>query len=299
MKRKVILQYLANFMPYVFSIYLMILGLSWIFLHIYMRFFIERPSYTLEEFKAYISTKHYIIFIGFIVFNLVLILYNLIVLRRQRPQNNALVIVIIKKLVFLIEFIYWKPLDYIHDKVAPHIPMSGRFFLYVEKIWSKKDNVYFYIAIFLFEILPRLLISLVFLIDIVIFGQIKLFLHMVSLFFVTIIWHVFLKLYANFGKRNLPIIEEYFSVIRGIGDPILDADGNVSSYSAYEFFVKPEYEDVINVEEEAKLLLQLEAMPRFVEQIKRDTGKVMPYITIMTSLVYVVGGIYRLIFFFI
>lgn len=45
--------------------------------------------------------------------------------------------------------------------------MSGEFFVYVEKIWSKKDAAYFYILIFLFEILPKVLVALVFLFEVV------------------------------------------------------------------------------------------------------------------------------------
>lgn len=257
----------------------------------------EKPPYSFEEFKAYIDIRHYILFIGFIMFHLLLILYNIFTLYRQKSVNKSLFTNLLRKFVCIVELLYWKPLEYINDKIAPHIPLSGIFFLHVEKIWSKKDNIYFYLLIFLFELLPRLIISLIFLIEVVIFGQIKLFIYIVSLFFVTIIWHIFLKLFANFGKRNLPIIKQYFSTIRGVGDATFDEDGNISSYSAYEFIVKPEYEDVINVEEEAKLLMQLESMQSFAEQIKKDTAKIMPYITIITSLIYLIGGVYRLIFF--
>lgn len=62
------------------------------------------------------------------------------------------------------------------------------------------------------------------------------------------------------------------------------------------FIIKPEYEDIIDVEEEARLLMQFEAMPRFVDQIKKDSAKIVPYVTIITSAIYVIGGSYRLIF---
>ena len=177
--------------------------------------------------------------------------------------------------------------------------MSGRFFVYVEKVWAKKANVYFYVLIFLFEIIPKTLLAVVFLVEVIVFGQIKVFLHIISLILITIMWNIFLKAFAYCGTINLPIIKVYFSTIRGVGEATFDSDGNVSSYSSYEFIIKPEYDGVINVEEEAKLLMQFEAMPRFVEQIKKDTEKVMPYVTIITSLIYVIGGMYRLIFFLI
>ena len=299
MNIKEFFNYLKNLLPYVLSVYFLIVGISWIFFHAYLRFFIQRPSYMLEDLKPFITKKLLIFFVIFIVWHFIVITINTFIGYKQifNYKENLFFSNIVQKFSSVVNLIYWKPLDYIHNLIIPHIPMSGRFFIYVEKVWSKKVNVYFYVLIFLFEILPKILIALVFLIEVIVFGQIKLFLHIISLIFITIAWNVFLKAFAYCGTLNLPIIKIYFSTIRGVGNPTFDADGNISSYSAYEFIVKPEYEDVINVEEEAKLLMQFESMPRFVEQIKKDTAKIMPYITIITSLIYLIGGVYRLIFF--
>lgn len=301
MNIKEFFNYLKNLLPYVLSVYFLIVGISWIFFHAYLRFFIQRPSYILEDLKPFITKKLLIFFVIFIVWHFIVTTINVFIVYKQmfNYKENLFFSNIVQKFSSVVNLIYWKPLDYIHNLIIPHIPMSGRFFIYVEKVWSKKANVYFYVLIFLFEILPKILIALVFLIEVIVFGQIKLFLHIISLIFITIAWNVFLKAFAYCGTLNLPIIKIYFSTIRGVGNPTFDADGNISSYSAYEFIVKPEYEDVINVEEEAKLLMQFESMPSFVEQIKKDTAKITPYITIITSLIYLIGGVYRLIFFLV
>lgn len=301
MNIKEFFNYLKNLLPYVLSVYFLIVGISWIFFHAYLRFFIQRPSYMLEDLKPFITKKLLIFFVIFIVWHFIVVTINVFIVYKQtfNYKENLFFSNIVQKFSSVVNLIYWKPLDYIHNLIIPHIPMSGRFFIYVEKVWSKKANVYFYVLIFLFEILPKILIALVFLIEVIVFGQIKLFLHIISLIFITIAWNVFLKAFAYCGTLNLPIIKIYFSTIRGVGNPTFDADGNISSYSAYEFIVKPEYEDVINVEEEAKLLMQFESMPSFVEQIKKDTAKITPYITIITSLIYLIGGVYRLIFFLV
>lgn len=301
MNIKEFFNYLKNLLPYVLSVYFLIVGISWIFFHAYLRFFIQRPSYMLEDLKPFITKKLLIFFVIFIVWHFIVVTINVFIVYKQifNYKENLFFSNIVQKFSSVVNLIYWKPLDYIHNLIIPHIPMSGRFFIYVEKVWSKKANVYFYVLIFLFEILPKILIALVFLIEVIVFGQIKLFLHIISLIFITIAWNVFLKAFAYRGTLNLPIIKIYFSTIRGVGNPTFDADGNISSYSAYEFIVKPEYEDVINVEEEAKLLMQFESMPSFVEQIKKDTAKITPYITIITSLIYLIGGVYRLIFFLV
>ena len=273
----------------------------WISLHIYIRVFMERPSYVLEDLLPYVTEEHIIIFALFIFVHVLYTITSIFLIYRQIFPSKRYVLgtYISENITKLLEHVYWKPLEYIHDLIAPHIPMSGRFFVYLEKIWSKKGYMYFYTLIFLFEALPRILIASVFLIEVVFFGQVKVFLQVISLILIPIAWHIFLKLFANCGKINLPVIKQYFETIKGIGNPTLDTDGKIVSYKSYEFIIKSDYEDIIDPEESALLLLQFEAMPRFVEQLKKDSAKLMPYVTFITSLIYVIGGLYRLIYFLV
>jgi len=291
-------KYLKDLIPVILTIYLFIFGIIWISLHLYIRFIMERPSYVLEDIKPFLTLKHYVFFACFIVMHAIVIIAMLITIYKQRfpHKRSSRFVHISEKVTYLFDLIYWKPLGYIHDHIAPYIPMSGNFFLYIEKIWSKKNPIYFYILIFFFDLLPRLVLSTIFLIEVIIFDRLEIFLSSISIILITLTWHIFLKLFASFGERNLPVIKVYFLKITGLGDPILDESGNVISYPRYEFIVKPEYDGVINVAEEVNLLLQLEAIPRFVEQIKKDTAKIIPSLTILTSFMFVIGGLYRLIF---
>ncbi len=298
MKFKTLFKYLKNLAPIILSMYLLLFGLSWVFLHIYMRIFMERPSYNLLGIKPFLTLKHYTFFAGFILLHIIIIVLALIAIYRQMfPRAHASIFAhLAEKVTLVLNVIYWKPLEYIYDLIAPNIPVLGSFFLYLEKIWSLKDPIYFYVLIFLCEILPKATIALVFLIEVIFFGNIKVFLYSISLILITIMWHIFLKLFASFGKRNLAIIKEYFLTIKGVGSPTLDDHGVPVFYPSYEFIVKPEYEDVINTEEEARLLMQLESIQRIAEQLRKDTANWLPYITLVTSLIYVIGGTYRLAF---
>lgn len=250
MKLRFILSNIKNIAAYIFPLYLIILGLSWLFLQIYFRLFLERPSYTLTELKPFLTTKHYVFFLLFIIIHIIIVSLACITLYRQifpRTKSSIFVRATIK-INYIIDLVYWKPLEYIHDLIAPRIPMSGRLFLYIEKIWSSKDSIYFYVLIFLFEILPRVSIAIIFVIEVIIFGQIKIFIYSISLIFITFIWQIFLKMFTSFGLRNKHVIEEYFYPIKGVGDPVLDQQGNITSYKSLEFVVKPEYDGVIDVE---------------------------------------------------
>ena len=300
MNFKNIIKYIRTLLLYFFPMYLVTVGISWILLHIYLRFVTYKSSYTLAELKPHLTEKHYFFFLAFIVIHMFYLITVCIILYRQKfPQDKPYKIFnkLTEKINAVLDFIYWKPLDYIHDLIAPHIPMSARFFIYVEKIWATKEEKYFYQLIILFEVLPKLLISITFLIEIILYGRIKVFLYIIGLIFITIFWHIFLKLFASCGTRNASLIKNYFLTIKGVGNPTIDSDGIPIAYTSYEFVVKEEYEDVIDPEEEALLFMQLMAMPRFVEQIKKDTNKITPYITLLTSLIYVAGGIYRFIYF--
>lgn len=300
MNLKTIIKYLKTSLVYFFPIYLVTVGISWILLHIYLRFVTHKASYTLAELKPHLTEKHYFFFTVFIILHLFYCIITIRMLYKQKfPHSKSSKIFnsLSGKINFVIDVVYWKPLEYIHDLIAPHIPMSARFFIYVEEVWATKDKKYFYTLIILFEILPKLIIALTFFVEVIIYGRIKIFLYVIGLIFITVFWHIFLKLFASCGTRNAPLLKNYFLTINGVGDPIRDSDGIPIGYNSYEFVVKEEYEDVIDHKEEALLYMQLLAMPNFVEQLKKDTNKIMPYITLLTSLIYVIGGIYRLIFF--
>lgn len=101
----------------------------------------------LEDLKPFVTKKILIIFIIFIIWHFILISINVFILYKQvfKYKENSLFSNVTQKFSSVVTLVYWKPLDYIYNLLIPHIPMSGKFFIYVEKIWAKKTNVYFYV----------------------------------------------------------------------------------------------------------------------------------------------------------
>jgi len=64
---------------------------------------------------------------------------------------------ILSKIHSIYDLIYWQPLEFIYQKVAPNIPGSGRS------------------LIFIFDLLPKFWVAFIFLIEIVALNQLKFF----------------------------------------------------------------------------------------------------------------------------
>lgn len=108
---------------------------------------------------------------------------------------------------------------------------------------------------------------------------------------------VFLKFFLSFAIRNAPIIREPFASIIGIGDPIKDEQGDIVDYSNYEFILKPEYVGVIDPNENINALFQVGRILDIVVFTKKILSIIGLFIIIVTSLRYLAGGLYRLLYF--
>lgn len=78
-------------------------------------------------------------------------------------------------------------------------------------------------------------------------------------------------------------------------DPIITDKGITIGFKRFEYLMKPEYKNVIDNKEFILVLLQVDRLHDYVMQIKADMTKITPYITLITSIIYIIGGIYRLI----
>lgn len=287
-----------NIFTILLKIYLFIVGIWWIGLQIYLRLIAKKSSYELLEIKSYITTKLLIIFTTFIIIHFMIMISILVHVYRERRNKNpsAFFMNVTSKISWLLDYIYWKPLQYIYDAVAADIPGSGRFFLWLDKRWTSKKyaHKYFYTLIFLFDILPRLIMAMTFFIEIIFYNRIGYFLYTIFLIFIPIAFKIFLTLFIDCGARNMPVLTNYFSKLEGI-DPHLNHQGQITYYRNYNYIVKPEYIEVINPEEEISLLLQLQSMQLFGLQIKDDMNRILPVITFTTSMMYFIAGVYRLL----
>ena len=278
------------------QIYFTFLGIFWILIFIYFRLFAPRTSYILEELKSQLTIKHYIGFSAFIIIHIVFLSLALFSFSNRKEKAKRFAFIIPKIQVFM-DYVLWKPLDNIHELIAPNIPGSGLYFISLEKKWTL-NNInpsYFYKHIFIFNIFPKVLVSIVFFIDIVIFGHYKYFLFSLPLIIIPILFNIYLKTFESFATRNIPVLQVCFSEIKYVGD-IFDEQGNLisSDPAAYEFHVKPEYAESPDLSETIKVLYQLNTIVDFVAFIKLQTKKITPYVTLFTSSIYLLGGVYRI-----
>ena len=285
--------------PFAVNLYLILLGLGWVFIHIYFRAIVERKPYPLNDIKYNLSSKHVILFTLFIILHLVLICISLFTLYKQNREATKVrlpkvFILFLEKVNYCFDLLYWRPLEFLHDTIAPHLPFSGAFFIYLEEKWTKNQysDPYFISMIFLFDAIPKIIVSISFFIDIVVFAQMKYFFYLIPLILIPIGFSIFLKLMESFGKRNMPIIQDYFSEIIG-HDPVFDKKGEIIAYRRYEYWVKPEYAPVIDPSEEMDLLLQLHSMQIYALDMKDFKNNINTYLTIITSTIYLISGIVR------
>jgi hypothetical protein len=66
-------------------------------------------------------------------------------------------------------------------------------------------------------------------------------------------------------------------------------------YKVYKFEVKDEYAGKIDGDYAADMLILTERMSRWGCEMKEDLAKISPYISLITSVIYFVGGFYRII----
>lgn len=128
-------------------------------------FFIQRPSYNLIDLKQILTYRLLLIFIGFIVLHLIIIIQSLyfLFLKNKYAKSNFLLYKLAKKLSSIFNIVYWNPIQYIHDILGPKIPGSARFFSYIDSLWKNKTSVFFYRLLFIMDAIPKLIVASIFL----------------------------------------------------------------------------------------------------------------------------------------
>lgn len=112
--------------------------------------------------------------------------------------------------------------------------------------------------------MPKLVIALVFFVDIIFFARIKYFFVIMPLFFLPIILKVFLKLVNSCGVENMITIKEYFVYIKPRGPAHLSENGAFYYYDFYACKLKPEYANIDNPQEQVITLVRLQNLCRHV-----------------------------------
>ena len=139
----------------------------------------------------------------------------------------------------------------------------------------------------LFSYFPQLLTSVCFFYEIVFLKKLHYFFYFILLLLVPLIFNIYLKLCKSFHDRNIVNFTKLLQLVSKDGDK-------------YTFSFKPEYsknsQDVLN--DTIANYFILKKIYYHADQIYKKKNIFYPYVILITSLFYTIGGIYRIIFFF-
>lgn len=111
----------------------------------------------------------------------------------------------------IVNVIYWDPLLYIYNKIAPNVPLSGKFFATFTKLLNKfKLSRLFLDFAIIFDYIPRLLIAISFMLDVIIYNNMFHFYSVVIYIIIPIVYKIILKMYIDFPLRNYSKYDKYF-----------------------------------------------------------------------------------------
>ena len=82
---------------------------------------------------------------------------------------------------------------------------------------SEDRGILTYVIIFLFDILPKIVLSVVFFIEVILFGQVFYFLRLLPILFLPIIFKISVKLMESFGIEGVTVTSEYLLEVRCFG----------------------------------------------------------------------------------
>lgn len=274
--------------------YLIIVGCLIIILQLYLRLFRSRNSYSLDTIKNNIYPIDILISINFIFIQLVAIL-SILYYFYKLYYNIEKTSPLIRYASKIVDHLYWKPLEYIHDIIAPELPYSGIIFVYIADFVEKGNRNLRYklyqSSYIIFDYLPQILVSSIFFVDIVILNQLYYFLYAVLLLIIPVLFCIYLKLAESFYIRNSHQFHESLNIIP-LGKP--DIHG---LYLKWQYSLKSNYvydaEIFTEFVKEYTLLKRIDLHIKYIRIYKK---KYYPYIILFTSSLYLSAAVYRLIY---
>jgi hypothetical protein len=159
-----------------------------------------RPTYYLIDIKANITILHIVGYIIFILIHVLLIsiaLYTLYSMATKQSNTLQKISIYLQQIV---NKLLWQPLTYIRDLIAPHIPYSGILFCKFSNFLDKNDFKVLPGFVIFFTVLPRIIVSFIFFIEIVFFERIHYFIPGLIL---PRLWDIFITFFIDFAYRGL------------------------------------------------------------------------------------------------
>lgn len=275
------------------NFYFIFLGLFWILVFIYYRFIVKKSEYNLEQLKTIVSFEYLICHLFFILLHCSLIIYAiyLLVMSQKSPNNKeSIFMAYIKKCMNIILI---KPLTSIKELIAPHIPLSGTIFCHFGTFLVKRDYEFLTKCfVIIFNIIPRITVSIIFFIEIVFYKRIYYFIPCLSLLLLHLFWILFIDLFTSFGERMLQDLPGYIKI---------EPKGNMlpnGYYQEYTFepFDKFEYEPGEFEDYKHLWYLSMNIYCFGISYFKKFQQKSAPYVILFNSPLYLFATIYKLIY---
>lgn len=267
------------------------MALTIIGLNIFLRIFNSKEIVSLHTIKE-LSTTHLVViyFFGLIQFFIIILMcYNIFINSKNLKYESKFVLIANK----IINKIYWEPLEFLHDMLAPHLPGSGKFFIFIAEFLEKKNinlryTCYHY-SFVLFSYLPQLFAGILFVFEILVYKKINLFFYILPILLIPPLFQIYLKLCISFTDRNL----HKFHNILNIKGENPDEFGN---YQAWSFSFKPEYS------QNSPLLLKkkvyefelITKIKLHAEKIRKIKARYDTFLMLIISLLFFLGTLIRL-----
>jgi hypothetical protein len=274
--------------------YLAVVGSLIIILQLYFRLFKSKNSYSLDSLRDHISPLDLLLSLSFMFLQVVTILSIFYFFYKQiyNIHHTSKIVLYISQIV---DHIYWKPLEYIHDQVAPDLPGSGRLIMGLAHFLSTGNQPLRYKVYrsmyLLFDYLPQVLCSIIFFTEIVIWNQLYYFLYAMVLFLIPLMYRIYLKLCDSFVTRNEP---GFLNRLHIVPKGERDIHG---VYLRWDFSLKAKYvSEQQYLNQYIKDYLALQSIVAHLRQIRNSMAFYYPYITLFTSSLYLTASIYRLMY---
>lgn len=273
------------------NLYLYLFSLLIIIFHLYFRISRINDEVSLEILKNNLTFFNY--FMLFIVFfiqtiNIFLIFKHIFKYEKKSKWTQYF--------INFINIIYWRPLEFLYEKVAPDLPGSGKFFVFIATIVDRGNinlryKIYHHSYIF-FSYFPQICVSSIFFVEVIFFHKIYYFFKLLFLLLIPLIFEIYIKLCISFYERNVPEFFEFLN-IEG-SEP--DSYGN---YRTWSFSFKSEYSGNSKelLHESISDYMLLNKIKTHAILIKKYKEKNYIYILLLTSFLYFFPTIYKFLYF--
>lgn len=205
-------------------------------------------------------------------------------MKRNIPKILLQYYIFIKRFHKVLEFFFIKPFENLRNAISPY--MGIVYCKFAECLQSKETSTIKYFII-CFNFVPRLVVSIILLIELIVYQRINYFIPAVFILLNPIIWNIFLNLFIAFAKRLLINI---LTVIEVIPVGQLLPSGWYRKYT-FKPLLKYDYTSEY-VNEYGRLWIIAIAISGYGEVYLQEYQKsITPYIIIICSSLYIRNNI--------